>query len=149
MSDPFGGKDPFASASSFDRITDLEGRLLLITPLEYLTGLETEYDKDKDAVDADVVVLDGVPDGGVETFDSMRIYQGPLIGALKRAANFNAQHPVDPATGFPKMVLGRLGQGEAKKKGFNPPWLFLPPTDEDKAVARKYIAEQKRPSDPF
>lgn len=134
--------DPFDTPSSGDRIQDLEENLLLITPTEYLTEISTSYG-DKDAVDADVVDLTN----GVE-YSSMRIFPGGLIGTLKRAAKFNGEHPGgDPRTGRPKMVLGRLSQGEAKK-GQSPPWVLLPPSDGDKNVARDYLA--KRPvDDPF
>ena len=141
--------DPFSSASSFDRIQDFEGQLLLVTPLEYLEGLNTSFGDNKDAVDADLVVLDA--EDGPEEYSSVRIFPGALIGTLKRAAKLNQTNPMgDPTTGFLKMVLGRLGKGEAKK-GMSAPWILQPPTEEDKKSARGWIAElrKRRDEDPF
>lgn len=134
--------DPFDTPSNGDRIQDLDGHLLLITPLEYLTDISTTFG-DTDAVDADVVDL-----GDGTEYSSMRVFPGGLVGTLKRAAKFNEANPAgDPATGRPKMVLGVLGKGEAKK-GQSAPWVLIPPSDEDKQTARDYLA--KRPTDdPF
>ena len=135
--------DPFTSASSGDRITDLDGQLLLITPIGYVEKVDTAFGE-TDAVDADVVALDG--DNGPESFDGMKIFQGALIGVLKRAAKFNNDFPAgDPKTGRPKMLLGRLGRGEAKK-GQSAPWILTPPSEDDKQLARDYLA--KAPAEP-
>lgn len=139
--------DPFASASSGDRITDLDGDLLLITPIEYVEKVDTTFGE-TDAVDADVVAFDG--DTGTQTFDGMRIFQGALIGATKRAAKFNQDNPGgDPKTGRPKMILGRLGRGDAKK-GQSAPWILSPPSEADKQLARDYLAKvPTEPVNPF
>lgn len=144
--------DPFDTPSSGDRIQDLEGLLLLITPIEYLEGVSTSFG-DTDAVDADVVALDAVGVDGVEgpqEYAGMRVFPGALVGALKRAAKFNEANPGgDPRTGKPKMILGRLGKGEAKK-GQSAPWIFTVPDDADKKLAREYLAKQpKQDDDPF
>lgn len=130
--------DPFVSGgSSGVNVTDFEGNLLLIYPTEYLTGddkVSTEYGE-KDVVIADLVVLDGSE--GVEEHSGVYIFQGTLIGGLKRLVN-------------KKPRLGRLGKGEASKKGYQKPWVLLDPTDDDKAVARKFIEERAAQSeDPF
>lgn len=128
-------QDPFASAGSTGvKITDYEGRLLLVTPNEYIQGLKTDYDEDKDAVDADVVVLDG--EGAPEELDDVRIFQGKLIGSLKHRIGKKQN-----------MVLGRLGKDSPKKKGQSAAWTFETPTDDDKKLAREYLAQQ--PADPF
>lgn len=127
--------DPFAAAGTAGvKITDYEGNLLLVTPNDYVTGLKTDYDDDKDAVDVDVVVLDG-PEGPEELND-VRIFQGALIGALKHRIGKRQS-----------MLLGRLGKGEQKKKGQSAAWIFQTPTEEDKKVAREYLAS--KPADPF
>jgi len=126
--------DPFASAgSSGVRITDYEGQLLLITPTEYITGIKTEYNDDKDAVLADFVVLDGKNKG--EENSGVYVFPGKLIGALKRRIGAN-----------PNMVLGRLGKSKEKTKG-NAAWILEPPTEADKKLAREHLAKQ--PQDPF
>lgn len=168
-------KDPFASASSFQPITPLYDRLLLITPVEHVFGIKTEYSTvekpTSDAIDAEVVVLDGPstqaveydldgPDAG-DTLE-MRFFQGPLIAAMKRAAKFNDANPGgDPKTGKPKMILGRLGRGEDKTGKLTPnlyfsaadkrAWILTPPTEEDKQTARDYLAKVPvaEPANPF
>lgn len=128
--------DPFASAGAAGtKITDYEGQLLLLRPTEYITGMKTEYSDDKDAVVAEVTVLDGP--GAPEDLGEVYVFQGGLIGQLKNKIGKT-----------PDLVLGRLGKGEAKKKGFSAPWKFLTPNEDDKQVARDYLAKQK-PKDPF
>src|SRR5690606_24862854 len=71
--------DPFASAGAAGtKITDFEGQLLLLRPTEYITGMKTEYSDDKDAVVAEVTVLDGP--GAPEDLGEVYIFQGGLIG---------------------------------------------------------------------
>lgn len=119
--------DAFSSpseASSGIKITDFKGRLLLVTPTEYVENITTSFG-DKDAVRADIAVLDG-PDAG-STHDSILIFQGTIIGQTKNRIGKG-------------MVLGRLGQKAASKPGYNPAWILEDPTDEDKTVARAHLA---------
>lgn len=166
--------DPFDSAGSFEPIIPMYGRLLLITPLEHVFGIKTQYATEEkptsDAIDAQIVILDDgdapvnwdgdVPVAGSE-IPSMRFFQGPLIATLKRAAKFNEANPAgDPKTGRPKMILGRLGRGEDKTKKLKEAlyftdadkraWILTPPTDADKQLARDYLAKAPvEPADPF
>jgi hypothetical protein len=116
--------DPFAPPGSgnFDART-LNGSLLLITPLSHEKDIKTTNGL-KDAVKANIVVLDG-PEGGTEINGGL-VFQGRLIGQLKGRIGAG-------------MVLGRLGQGVAEK-GKNPPWLLEDPTAADKDAARAYLA---------
>lgn len=159
--------DPFASASSFEPIIPLYGNLLLITPMEHVFGIKTKYSTPEkpttDAIDAEVVSLDGSEAG--QEFDSFRFFQGPLIAAMKRAAKFNEENPNgDPKTGKPKMILGRLGRGEDKTGKLTEAlyftdadkraWLLTAPSEEDKQMARDYLAKvpvaaQAEPPNPF
>jgi hypothetical protein len=130
--------DPFNSATgaSGARITDYEGQLLLLTPLEYLTDVDTKFG-DTDAVDAELVVLDG-PDG-FEDVGVVRIFQSILIGSLK--------HRIGKAT---PMVLGRLGTIPNRKvPDGKPAWVLNQPEDEDKQLARDYLAKLAESRDPF
>lgn len=166
--DPFAqDQDPFASAGEdYDSITTkrLCGSLFLLTPLDHVFGVKTQFSTPEkptqDVIDTAVVILDG-PDAGKE-FESVRIFQGPLIGRLKAQAKFNAAHPAgDPRTGKPKMFLARTGRGEDKSKRLTPQleftdadkraWLFLAPSEEDKQTARDYLAKLPvaEPADPF
>src|SRR5690606_24664362 len=123
--------DPFASAGAAGtKITDFEGQLLLLRPTEYITGMKTEYSDDKDAVVAEATVLDGP--GAPEDLGEVYIFQGGLIGQLKNKIGKT-----------PDLVLGRLGKGEVKKKGFSAPWKLINPDEDDRPVARAYLAKQK------
>jgi len=152
-------EDPFASASGFESITDEEhcGKLVLFTPLEHVFNVKTKYSTPEkpttDVIDTDAVVLDGTD--GIEEFESVRIFQGPLIATLKRAAKFNDANPDgDPKTGKPRMILGRLDRGEDKTGKLKKileftdadkrAWILTPPSEEDKQMARDYLA--KRPA---
>lgn len=131
-------KDEFDSAGSYVAIKDLLGELVLFTPTEYIEEVKTDFG-DKDAVMTDIVVLS---QGGVEYEDAM-IFQGSLIGALKRKI----------PTG--RKLLGVVAKGEAKK-GQNAPYILEAPTDEQKQIARNYLAgltieaaTSAEPEDPF
>lgn len=119
--DPFSGP---ASASGV-KITDFEGDLLLITPTGYEEGISTSYGE-KDAVRANVVVIDEADPAKSEEHRDVLMFQGRLIGQTK------------PFVGK-GIVLGRLGKGEAKK-GQSAPWMLLDPTDDDKTKGRAYLA---------
>lgn len=141
--------DPFKSgASGGAGITAYEGQLLLVTPTEYVEKMNTSFG-DTDAVRVDFVVLDG-PDGPEEVEDTL-VFQRILISAMKRQAVFNERHGVDPNTGHPKMILGvLLPNTDKQKKGQDAPWDLLEPNDEQKALARNYLADKKKePADPF
>lgn len=156
--------DPFSSAGSFEPIIPLYGHLLLITPVEHVFGIKTQYATEAkptcDAIDAEVVVLAGGPEAGRE-IESMRFFQGPLIAALKAAAKFNSANPGgDPRTGRPKMLLGRLDRGEDKTKKLTEAlyftdadkraWILTAPSGDDKQTARDYLAKASvEPPNPF
>lgn len=121
-SDPFDGP---GSASGI-QWADYEGRLLLITPHEYLPEVSTSLGV-KSAVRADVVVLDGP--GAPEEIPDTLIFPRVLQGQVKGNA------------GTGRMNLGRLGKGVAKP-GQSAPWQLGQPTDTDKDLARQYLASK-------
>jgi hypothetical protein len=128
--------DPFAAPSAGVKITEFKGCLLLFTPLAYVTDIETKFGK-TDAVESDVVVLDGKDKG--ERIDNVRIFQANLVGALK--------HRIGKTPG---MVLGRLGTVPNKKDAEGKPvWVLEQPTEQDKQAARDYLAKATAPKDPF
>jgi hypothetical protein len=142
-------EDPFKSGSDGGAgITEYEGQLLLVTPLEYVEVFPTTFG-DTDTVRANFVVLDG-PDGVEEVEDTL-IFQRMLIGALKSQAKFNDKNGTDPATGHPKMTLGVLTQDTGRqKKGQSAPWVLAEPSDAHRVLAREYLAGRKsEPADPF
>lgn len=117
--------DAFDSPASGNfKAKDYPGRLLLITPKEYLTAVKT-VNGDKDAVDGEVVVIDETDPTQSEVIDNGRLFGGQLIAATK------------PKIG--RMVLGRLTQGVAKP-GQKPPWLLNDPTEDDRVKARAFLA---------
>lgn len=126
-------RDEFDSASAYVAIKDLLDELVLFSPSEYVEEVSTDFGT-KDAVLTDLVVL---TQGGTEYTDAM-IFQGSLIGQLKRRVP-----QLNPVTGQitreGRKLLGRIGKGEAKK-GQNPPYILLDPSEDDKQMARDYLA---------
>lgn len=116
--------DEFDTAGSYVAVKDLVGELVLFTPHEYVEEFKTDYGT-KDAVITDLVVL--TADGGPVEYNEAMIFQGSLIGALKRKI----------PTG--RKLLGRIALGEAKK-GQNAPYILTSPNDADQQMARDYLA---------
>ena len=106
---------------------DSLGRLLLFRVHSLEASIPTSLG-DKEAVRADITVLDG-PDAG-STHDDALVFPRVLIGQLR------------PRIG--QMVLGRLGQGNAKP-GQNAPWTLIDPTPLDKETATKYLRDKEIP----
>jgi hypothetical protein len=128
--------DPFAAPSGGTKLAEYKGRLLLFTPQELQKDVETKYGK-SDAVLTDFVVLDG-PEAG-ERQDNVRIFQKIFVSELSgRIGKERA------------MMLARVDTVPNKKDAEGKPvWVPLSPTEEDKAVAREYLAKATAPADPF
>lgn len=119
--------DPGGNAIDWE---DYLGKLLLIWPLGQEEVKTADYGE-KDAIRADMVVLDGAD--GPEELPDILVFPLVLQGQLKRNLR----------TGKP--VVGRLGQGEAKAKQ-KPPWKLMEASEADKAMATKYLtAKQAKP----
>ncbi|AMD42786.1 hypothetical protein SEA_XKCD426_45 [Streptomyces phage Xkcd426] len=116
--------DEFDTAGSYVAVKDLLGELVLFTPTEYVEEVTTDFGT-KDAVLTDLVVL--TAEGGPAEYQDCMIFQGSLIGQLKRKIPAN------------RKLLGVIAKGEAKK-GQNAPYILSAPTDEQKQVARDYLA---------
>lgn len=126
--------DDLVAASPGDRADwqALNGSLLLLRPTSYETGIMTTASTEpKDAVRADLVVLDG-PQAGADLRDVL-VFPNVMVGTLKRNIG--------------KKVVGRLGQG-AKQPGKNAPWQLNEPTDQDMAKARAFLANRGRAAAP-
>jgi hypothetical protein len=121
--------DPFTDPSGGQKITDYLGRLLLITPLELVEAIQTSVGT-SDAVRADVVVLDG--DDAPDELSGMLVFQKVLLAELK------------PRIGK-SMLLGVLKTRPTTKKGQSDPYVLEIATDDQKEVARMYLAGK----DPF
>lgn len=130
MTDEFSQPVATASGNSAN-MADLVGRLLLITPTEYVAAVPT-VNGVKDAVRASVVVLDG-PEAGTD-YDDTLVFQGRLIGKLKGKVNSGK-------------VLGRLTRVKATP-GQQAPYDLEEYTPADAMVARSYLASKPAPA-PF
>lgn len=119
MTDPFASPGAASGGLNFE---ELKGRLLLISPAALESGINTNFGE-KEAVRADVVVLDG-PDAPDEYTDTL-IFPKVLIGQLRGKVG--------------QKVLGRLNQGTAKA-GQKPPWLLDEATDADKKIGVAYLS---------
>lgn len=115
--------DEFDTAGEYVAIKDLLGELVLFTPTEHVEEVQTDFGT-KDAVVTDLVVLsqDGTPE-----YTDVMVFQGSLIGQLKRKIPNG------------RKLLGVIAQGEAKK-GQNAPYILTAPTDEQAQTARDYLA---------
>jgi hypothetical protein len=122
-------QDMFDGPTEQTRITDYEGRLLLVKALEVETGIRTAFG-DADATICDIAVLDG--DHAGTQHKGLMLFQKALRAQLA------------DRVGTPRMLLGRLGKGVAKP-GQSPPWLFTDPSEEDRQTARTWVAKNLPP----
>lgn len=143
--------DPFSTArDAFIKQEHVNGRLLLITPTDSGTRpstLPNQQGQEYTYIVTDTVVLDGDVDDMVDEVPMLLEdfqYSGQAITAQ-----------LQPALRKKGMVLGRLGQKPSQTKSFGPAWVLAEPTEEDKVVARKYLADEEKrkaaatPADPF
>lgn len=125
--------NPFSKPASASGIQweDHIGKLLLIEPTALETGINTNFGE-KDAVRADVTVIDANGSGPEEYKDAL-IFPSVLISQTRSLIG--------------EKVLGRLGQGEAKP-GQKPPWKLLDATDNDVDLGVRYL-DSRKPANPF
>jgi len=129
--------DPFAAPSGGTKLADFEGRLLLFTPQELLKNIKTAKYGEQDAVLTDFAVLDG-PEAGT-VYEGVKVFQKIFISEL--TSRIGKDRP---------MMLARVVTVENKRgKDEKPVWVPQQPTDEDKQVARDYLAKATAPADPF
>lgn len=107
-----------ATGSDSVKPADLNGHLLLVTPLEFKESITTAFG-DSSAIAVDLVDLDTN-----EEFHDVLFFGRGLIANLK--SNIGAQ------------VLGRMGQGIARP-GQSAPWILEAATDADTAKAVAYV----------
>lgn len=121
MTTPFAA--PATSESSSVKPADLEGKLLIIEPVEYKTGIQTSLGE-AEAIEVNLVDLDSG-----STHSSVLFFNVALRNSLR------------PNIG--KKVLARIGKGVAKP-GKSAPWVLLNATDNqaDVAKATAYLAGQ-------
>ncbi|EIC63585.1 Uncharacterised protein [Mycobacteroides abscessus subsp. massiliense] len=120
-------KDPFAmpgGGGSGYKITEFEGELLLIKPIER-DVIDTEISANSDVIRCDVVRLENQN----EQVEDMLVFQTALRRTLGRVLD-----------GPNEWVLGRLGRGTAKK-GKSAPWILTTPDESEAVHAGKVMAE--------
>jgi hypothetical protein len=97
------------------KVADLNGKLLIIEPVEYKTGIQTVHG-DADAIEVNLVNLDDNTEHNNVLFFNV---------ALKNALKSKVGHK----------VLARIGQGQAKP-GKSAPWILIDATGDADAVAK-------------
>lgn len=129
MSDEFTSAAPPSGGVTW---ADHKGKLLVIEPLSYETGIKTVHDRTaegSDAVRANVYVITGP--GESEDFEDTLVFPKVLQGQLKRQIG--------------KKVVGRLGQGQ-QKPGQSAPWILAEATADDIAKAQAWQAARSTPA---
>jgi hypothetical protein len=101
---------------------DLLGALLIIEPVEIVTGINTDFGV-TDAVRATVTVIDGDKTGDI--YDDTLVFPRVLQSQLKSKLG--------------QKVLGRLAQGVAKPKQ-SPPWKLEAANEADQKTAVEFLA---------
>jgi len=123
--------DPFSPPASSVKVTDFDGRLILVNPKEAVDDVPTTFGP-ADAIRCAVVVLDA--DGGPEVHEDVLIFQ-KVLGAQLRPK-------ITPSgDGW---VLGRLGTGAAKA-GQSAPWKLVETTEAENQTARDWFAARNAP----
>ena len=118
---------PSSGESTNVKPADLEGHLLIITPVEYKAGIQTSLGE-TDAIEVDLVDLDTNTQ-----HTSVLFFNVGLRNALR--GNIG------------KQVLARISQGAAKP-GKSAPWILENAADksEDIAKATAYLASKAAPT---
>ena len=108
------------------KVADLANHLLIITPTEYKTGIQTVHGI-AEAVEVNVYDLDTNTE-----YNSLLWFNVALRNALK--------------TKLSQKVLARIGQGPAKP-GKSAPWILLDATSDATAIAKAnaYLAAPPAP----
>lgn len=125
------GGDPFStsSGSSEYKVPDFLDRLVLVRPTELIPEMDTEIGQAENVIRGDVIVLDGDGEPAVGSItEDVLFFQIALKRTLKRV--LEGPNPYQ---------LGRLEMGKAGK-GKSAPYIFSKPDDEDKELARQWIA---------
>lgn len=104
-----------SNANETVKVADLAGHLLIITPVEYKTGIPTVHGE-AEAIEVNVIDLDTNKE-----HTSMLWFNVALRNALKSKVN--------------QKVLARIGQGTAKP-GKSAPWILIDATGDAASVAK-------------
>jgi hypothetical protein len=118
---------PGNTSSESIKVADLANHLLIITPTEYKTGIQTVHGI-AEAVEVNVYDLDTNTE-----HNSLLWFNVALRNALKTKIN--------------QKILARIGQGQAKP-GKSAPWILLDATTDELALkkANDYLAAPPAPA---
>jgi hypothetical protein len=118
---PFG-----TSMSSGDRLKDYVGRLMIVTPTEFIEDFQTSIGE-TDVIIADVVIIDEKNPPKSKELTSTVIFGRALVPYLKRKLEKNEQ------------ALGRFEQREPASKGKSGAYALAAPTGEEIALGVQYL----------
>lgn len=151
MSTP--ARDPFSTptprASAFASADSFRGRLVLIRPTKLEHDVPKQANKPDgakgDRVTANVTVVDGL--GPVQVFAQRQPTGKFLDGPDHRGVWFNQDQLAaglqDVKGGLLPLVLARIETLKpGTMQGQGNPWTFIEPTEEDKQIARNFLANQ-------
>jgi len=124
-------EDEFGAPASVNGIKweEHKGRLFAIKGIAQEFDMETQFGK-ADPVRARAVIVDG-PDAGT-VFEDTLVFPKVLAGALRP---------------FGRVIVGRLGQGQAKR-GQSAPWVLEDATDAELAQAKDAWRASLAPAGP-
>jgi hypothetical protein len=114
---------PTMGSTNSVRPADLEGHVVVVEPLEYVSSISTTFGE-TDAIRVNVHDI-----SEKASHDDVLFFSTALVGSFKRDIG--------------KKLLGKLGKGDAKP-GQSPPWILVDLTSNEKAVAAasKYMNER-------
>lgn len=142
VTDPFGA--PAVIPSTYPSVQSFHGRLVLISPkkIEQVRNKQ-EPSKIDDRITADVTVVDGL--GPVPLWKD-RVQTGAFLDGPDFTGVYFGQTRVvkQLASSIPSgMVLARIGlYKEGQPQGQGNPWGLVDPTEEDKQIARNFLANR-------
>lgn len=100
-------------------------------------GPDEFYTSSSKRKDGDELLVPSVAHNGAQELDNFQWSAGGLVSRIKQRVTADGK----PATFKP--FLGRINERKNKNKGMANSWSISEPTDEDKAIARKYAAQIK------
>jgi len=146
MTDPFS--TPAVIASQFASAQSFKGRLVLIAPTKYETDVPNARDASKtaDRLTATVTTVDG--QGPVQIFSDRNATGKYLEGPEHKGVWFGQERivgAVAPDRTFKpgSLVLARIDTYKKDKgAGVGNPWGLIDPTEDDKRIAREFLANR-------
>lgn len=129
-------------AKGFLKMDDLEGRLLVISPLskgERDSDLPGQQGKKYDYIVCDIIVCDGDEDDRIGDsipgqLDSYQLAGQSIVGQL------------EGKIGKGRLVVGRLTKKPAQRKGFSPAWFLSAPEPNELKLAQESILKMQTES---